>query len=455
MKLIRLLKRDLAGEAQKWVEREIISEEQGQAILELYGAALPTGKERSLGYYVLLSLSALMVGLAMILVVSANWDDIPRGVRMGGMIATTAIANVIGLRMFKTGDRAGATVAFFLGSILYGASIMLIAQIYHLGEHFPDGVYWWALGVLPIAILAESLACFSLFTCLAFIWAGTELSFEFLPLSFLLFMGVTTWFSLRKRESVLLFLVAVAGTFLWLEFAIARVLGESGQFFDGPTETILLAGGMFILLNTLGEVLERHKTPHFQACGVALRIWVMRFVILSMIVFGFEGPWEGFIDEGLHFPAFIGVFLGLATLVSAIWAVHVARRHDDRAGGLTASLPALGLGVLLLIAYAAAAMGNEDHAVLMQIITNLAAFITSIWLIYRGIQARHTHLYYTGVATILIMSLCRYFDLIGNYMGGAALFVVCGGLLFGAARFWQFDHRMSQEPTNDSLESAP
>ena len=80
MKLIRLLKRDLAGEAQSWVDRDIITEEQGQEILGLYGATLPTGKERSIGYYVLLSLSALMVGLAVILIVSANWENIPRSV---------------------------------------------------------------------------------------------------------------------------------------------------------------------------------------------------------------------------------------------------------------------------------------------------------------------------------------------------------------------------------------
>ncbi|MFP8874227.1 MAG: DUF2157 domain-containing protein, partial [Myxococcota bacterium] len=279
MKLIRLLKRDLAGEAQNWVDRDIITTEQGQEILALYGATLPTGKERSIGYYVLLSLSALMVGLAVILIVSANWENIPRGIRMGGLIATTATANLIGLRMFHTGDRGGATVAFFLGSILYGASIMLIAQIYHLGEHFPDGVYWWALGVLPIAVLAESYVCVALFTLLAFIWAASEASFEFFPLSFIFFMGVTAWFSFRVKESVFLFLVAVGGALLWFEFAVARVLGESGKFFEGGAELLLFAGGMFILLNTLGAFLERQKTPHVQACGVALRIWVIRFVI--------------------------------------------------------------------------------------------------------------------------------------------------------------------------------
>ena len=39
-----------------------------------------------------------------------------------------------------------ATGLFFLGNIFYGASIILIAQIYHLGEYMPDGVFWWDTG---------------------------------------------------------------------------------------------------------------------------------------------------------------------------------------------------------------------------------------------------------------------------------------------------------------------
>ena len=54
----------------------------------------------------------------------------------------------------------------------------------------------------------------------------------------------------------------------------------------------------------------------------------------------------------------------------------------------------------------------------------------------------------------MVMALCRYFDLIGNYLGGAALFAVCGGLLFAAARFWQHENRASGDSPNDTVEAA-
>jgi uncharacterized membrane protein len=459
--LIRLLKRDLSGEAQGWVDREIITKEQGEEILAIYGTALPTGEERSRGYYVLLSLAVLFAGLAVLLIVSANWDDIPRGLRMSGLIGATALANLVGLRLHKAEDRKGAAVAFFFGCLLYGASIMLIAQIYHLGEHFPDGVYWWALGVLPVAILAESLACIALFTLLSFIWFVTELSFEFLPVPFVFFMGVSVWFSLRVRESVLLFLVAVSGLLLWAEFALARGLGEVGNFYDELPEFVLFSASMFILLNALGGFLEQRKPPHLQACGVALRVWVIRFVIFSMVVFGFEAPWEGLLKQGLSHPALMGAILAVAAGVGAAWVIYSSRAASGGLKRAKEALPTLGLIALLVLAFGAVVFGYRSTervgqgflaataipglVVTMQVLTNLAAFATSIWLIYRGIEGRQTVFYYTGVATILVMALCRYFDLIGNYLGGAALFAVCGGLLFAAARFWQHENKGSGE----------
>ena len=92
MKLLRLLKRELAAEARSWVDERIVSEEQAGRILDRYGARLPDGTERSVGYIVLLSLAALFAGLSILVFVSANWDEIPRGVRMVTLVARDFVA---------------------------------------------------------------------------------------------------------------------------------------------------------------------------------------------------------------------------------------------------------------------------------------------------------------------------------------------------------------------------
>ena len=41
------------------------------------------------------------------------------------------------------------------------------------------------------------------------------------------------------------------------------------------------------------------------------------------------------------------------------------------------------------------------------------------------------------MAAVLVTALVRYFDLIGDYFGGAVLFMVFAMLLLGAARYWK------------------
>ena len=132
MRLIRLLKNDLAKEATEWVDNGIISSKQAELICALYGIDYNNQSKRSLGYFVLIALGYLFVGLALITLLSANWDEIPRSIRMVGLILVTFSVNIFALNKFKNGEKTAAVGYFFLGGLFYGASIMLIAQIYHI-----------------------------------------------------------------------------------------------------------------------------------------------------------------------------------------------------------------------------------------------------------------------------------------------------------------------------------
>ena len=67
-----------------------------------------------------------------------------------------------------------------------------------------------------------------------------------------------------------------------------------------------------------------------------------------------------------------------------------------------------------------------------------------VWLIISGISKGISHYFFLGVASILITALLRYADLIGDYIGGALLFMFFAALLLGAARFWK-KHRAGEE----------
>ena len=62
----------------------------------------------------------------------------------------------------------------FMGCLFYGAGIWLVAQAFHLEAHYPDGVWWWAIGVLPFALCLDSLLLHVLFVSLLALWGGME-----------------------------------------------------------------------------------------------------------------------------------------------------------------------------------------------------------------------------------------------------------------------------------------
>ena len=186
MQLLGLLRRELRSECRQWVDDGDISEDQGNRILARYGTRLDDDSDSSLAYKVLVTVALLFVGMAILLLVSANWESIPRAVRMLGLIATTVALNGVGIYQYLR--RREGIGWLFLGGISYGASIMLIAQIYHLGEHFPDGLFYWALGVAPMAWLVRSRVITLLMLAVAMLWLFAEGQFS-PPWAMALFMA--------------------------------------------------------------------------------------------------------------------------------------------------------------------------------------------------------------------------------------------------------------------------
>ena len=58
---------------------------------------------------------------------------------------------------------------------MFGAGIWLVAQVFQINAHWPDGIWWWALGTLPVALCLDTLVVHCLLVGLLAVWAGSEL----------------------------------------------------------------------------------------------------------------------------------------------------------------------------------------------------------------------------------------------------------------------------------------
>ncbi|MCY4469748.1 MAG: DUF2157 domain-containing protein [Thiotrichales bacterium] len=432
MRLIRLLKKDLAMEASIWVDRQLISLDQARAICRFYGVDYDAIRNRSTAYRVLVVLGFLFIGLSLITIIGANWDAIPRGVRMAGLLVLTAGTHGLGMRMHLSGRTSSAVGLFFLGNLFYGASIILVAQIYHLGEHMPDGVFLWAFGSLPFAVLLCNVWLTLFSGLLALLWLYLEFTTGFLAPVFLaaafpLFLAAEAYVLVRARASTLLFLTFVASLVLWFESLLSVVWMDERARPDFSAEHVCVGAALFLLAHAVSHWLHASESVKAKDYGAVLSLWTLRFALLSMLVLSFETPWAGLLRSDWSHEASMWIVVAVLA-ATALWI-----------GSRRAKLPSLiALVVLCGVPMVAVVATRAEHAaVYFQVLDNAALIATGIWLIVRGTTSGTSHYYFLGVATILLTAFLRYVDLIGSYLDSAILFMGLAVLLLGAARYWK------------------
>ncbi len=432
MRLIRLLKKDLAKEISTWVGKDLLSVEQARSICRLYGMDYDTIQNRSAGYGLLVALGYLFIGLSLITLLGANWDEIPRGLKLSGLLVVTMGTHGLALRFFLANRESAATGLFLLGNLFYGASIILIAQIFHLGEHMPDGVFWWALGSLPFGVLLKN-PWLTLFSCLlSLLWFGLEYSMGFFPTLFPLFIVAAIYVLYRGQSSALLFLTTVASIALWLETSLSVVWTGGRHRFDLFAEHVFVSVALFVFAFALSHWMHTRESAKAKDYGVRLSMWTLRLGLVAMLILSYEEPWRALI--GTHLSHAVSMSWIVALLLGlSIWLGWKAEKLKTLAPIVI--FTGLSMAAVLL-------SKNFGHAIYFQVIYNIALIGIGIWLILRGIQGGISHYFFLGIATILLTAFMRYVDLIGEYIGGAILFMVLAALLLGAARYWKaLDHK--------------
>lgn len=179
MKKRMLLERQrewLLEEIDTWRAESIVSDDQASRILGLYETTVDTAdRRRSQAVFVLMSAAALLLGFAVLLLIGYNWSEMSRAAKLViifGVIAGTHAAGFY-LRYRQQAPRL-SEVLFFLGCLFYGAGIWLVAQVFHLDAHYPNGVWIWAIGVAVFALCLDTLLLHALLVFLLGLWAGME-----------------------------------------------------------------------------------------------------------------------------------------------------------------------------------------------------------------------------------------------------------------------------------------
>ena len=105
---------------------------------------------------VLAVLGAVLFGFAVMSFVAAHWTGMSKLARLALLIGALWACYGGAALLFQRQLAPLRTPAVLGGIAVYGASIMLIAQMYHMEGNPADAVLLWALGALLAAVLAGS-----------------------------------------------------------------------------------------------------------------------------------------------------------------------------------------------------------------------------------------------------------------------------------------------------------
>ena len=206
-------------------ELGLITEEQRQNILATLNLKEDGGKL----LLVLSTIGALLIVGGIFLLISANWNAIPRGMKIaaGLLLMLSAWGGGWYLREGRGDYRRAGEVLYLVGAGLWLANIALLGQIYNLSSRLPNAFLLWLVGIAPMAWILCSKALFVLGLVAVGVWLGAEANCE------------AGWLGGEWNESQMA-LYALVG---WLVLAWGYVLrrGNWSEFASPAEKTGLLA----------------------------------------------------------------------------------------------------------------------------------------------------------------------------------------------------------------------
>jgi len=293
--------RKLKQEIEVWVKENLITPGQKDKILARYKLLKEADEKAGPGRLVttITILGSILIGVGIILFIGANWSEIPKWGKLFIIFSSMLASNGLGfyLRYEKENyPKTGASL-ILLGSLIFGAGIFLIAQIYHITVHYPNGPLMWGLGVLPIAYLLRFKTILSLAIIVLLIWLGMEssLRISYLPDNFvitlvtLFFMaGITLWGiglmhrafkSFRTISSpyiIIGVLVTFSAGYIMTFDVFKETIGASGlsMFYLGLVGLFLISGILYLL----SAEKEKGWLPEI----ISLSLLMALFVLLSL-----------------------------------------------------------------------------------------------------------------------------------------------------------------------------
>jgi len=408
-----------------WQQNGWISKENSAAILNHVDGESSRFNLLTFGVAVL---GVLLLGSGIITYFAANWSDMTKLTKLILLFSALYMSFFAATHFLKSDHSPLLGQALLvLGVIIFGANIMLIAQIYHIDEHYPNGVLFWTLGGLITSYVFKSHAVLALTISLSVIWTVLESSgFNQVHIWYLAVWICFVPIIFKQEWSFALHLALVA-LLLWSVFTYFH----NGLFRSNNNELYLMQLYFiaYISLFIIGMLCSTYKKLEFFAKPVQSYSAFAALTSFYFLTFPEIQRGHAYLQDSIRPEAssiwVVTTFAALFVLVAlTLW--HRARTNTpDKAKYLI-------YGQLLIVAVVLTIVLNlflgGGNGSLMAIILNLIFFSGMVWLLFAGTDSNNRTLINLAFIFFAIALLTRYFDTFWSLLN-RSFFFMAGGLI--------------------------
>jgi uncharacterized membrane protein len=419
----------LKQELPAWLQEGLVTEEVAQRLATRYDLDTLSKESSSLLAAVIFTLGGLLLGGGLISFVAANWEEIPTLAKVALLLILLLAFHLAGYWLWhqKNWPRLGHALVF-TGSLVFGANIGLMAQIFHVSGKWYGAFGAWALGSLVMAYAARSWITGVLALVTAVTWfqgishAHPSAWMMVVPLLIAAVFLSLAW-QLRSR---VLYVASFAGlTFVLCSFAAERY--SSGKY----VLATMIVGGF-----AAWAAGEYHRVKNLRAefghPTAALGILILGG---SAYIWSFHWWWRhrDWATSGdanapnfyWAIPTVIVALIGLALMVLML-------QQRDASGARKLLVFGISAASAILILCALIGGANRGDQALLTISVNIAAFIIAAVAIAVGVMDERRLAFWTGTLFTVLLIISRFLEYETSLLTKSAAFTLCGVAMIAA-----------------------
>jgi uncharacterized membrane protein len=438
----------LSGDLDRWIGRGLIAAENRAAILDDVSS-------RANGWSAsgaLAILGSVLLALAALSFVAANWAELGNGLRLALIFAAIWGSYLGATRAFATQHPAIGHALALLGAALFGVSIVLVAQIFNMSSWRYTVLGIWAAGALLTALLTPSRPVLIFTAMLGSAWVWAESFNPYAPgvlWAYLPLWLATVVAASRLRSLASINLLAI-GLYIWIGF----LLWDFAR--DDRLSELQTASAFILASAATAMTFAALRDRDWFGLGT-LTNWGTSLVLLAGFCVQFPlDRYENWssrdteIEAGSRWVEIAGsgnpAYWWLAGAFMLIFVLALLWRAIMAPSSRALALPAIPAAVFALFLPPLAALLGGDAVLILRIGLGVAILAIAISLILYGSREGRRFTGGLGIALFVAETLYIYGETFGGLLDTSLFFMIGGLLLFGLSMgVIRFQKRMSPD----------